>query len=152
MLKSPAGGLVPMDDEQAEGLKRFKAGSVVRGNFTLARNGAFHRKGFSLLKLCYDKFCEGLGNGVEYRGEMVKPCFDTFREQLVILSGHYDAVFDIRGNARLRAKSLSFASCSEEEFEVIYSSLINAALKHVYNESMSEPELRSLVDQILSYS
>lgn len=152
MLKSPSGSLVPMGDDEAESLKRIRAGSVVRCQIAEMRNGAFHRKAFSLLKLCYEKFSERLDTGAKYRGQLIKPCFETFREQFLILAGHYTVVFDIKGAPRLKAKSLSYANCTPEAFEEIYSSLINAALKHVYSDNMDEHDLRNLVDQILAYA
>jgi len=151
MTKSPSGALLPASDEELEKLSRFKTGETIKGNFTVQRNSAFHRKAFSLLQLCYEKFCDSVV-AAEYKGIPAKPSFDTYREQFVILSGHYDVTFDIKGQIRLKAKSLSFAKCSQEEFEVIYSDLINCALKHVYDKSMTEKQLRDLVEQILRYA
>lgn len=151
MLKSPAGSLVPMGDDEAESLRRIRSGAVVRCQISEMRNGKFHRKAFSLLKLCYEQFRENVAPA-EYKGRQAAPCFDTWREQFIILAGHYDVTFDIQGKIRLKAKSLSFANCSQEEFEAIYSSLINCALKHAYHGTMTESELRSIVDQVLSYA
>ena len=151
MTRTPAGALIPISDEEADKMSRFKTGDTIRGNFTVERNGAFHKKFFSLLQLCYEKFCNNLERA-DYKGEVAKPCFETYREQLIILAGHYDVTFDIRGKIKLKAKSLSFAKCSQEEFEAIYSDLINAALKHVYDKTMTERELRNLVEQILRYA
>lgn len=152
MLKSPAGSLVPMDEEQAEALRRFKSGDVVRGNFTLMQNGAFHRKMMSLLNLCYEQFKDKLDTGIEHNGKLVKPCFETFREQFTILAGHFDVVFSWSGKAIPKAKSLSFAKCPPEMREKIYSDFIDTALKHIYRGSMTEHELRNTVDQIMSYA
>ena len=152
LLKSPSGSLVPMGEESAESLKRVKSGAVVRCDIAVMRNGAFHRKVFSLLQLCYETFSERMDAGIEYRGQLVKPCFDTFREQFLILAGHYTVVFNINGVPRPKAKSMSYANCTPEAFEVIYSSLIDAALKHIYHEEMPERELRNLVDRVLAYA
>lgn len=151
MTKATNGALIPFGDEEAEKLSRFKPGDTVRCTFTLARNGLFHRKAFSLLQLCYERFCKNVEPKF-YKGTAATPCFDTWREQFVILAGHYDVTFDIRGKLRLKAKSLSFANCSQEQFEKIYSDLINCALKHTYDASMSERKLRELVDQIMRYA
>lgn len=152
LMKSTNGALVPIGEEEVEALSRFKSGDMVKGNFTVMRNGQFHRKAFSLLQLCFEKFSDRLDTGAEYKGQLAKPCFETFREQFIILAGHYDVTFDIKGNIRLKAKSLSFANCTQERFEKIYSDLINAALKHVYQGTMSEAQLRNTVDQILAYA
>lgn len=151
MTRLPSGALVPFSNEEADKMSRFKTGETIKGNFTVVRNGQFHRKAFSLLQLCYEKFCDNL-DYAEYKGQEAKPCFDTFRENFVILAGHYDVTFDIKGKLRLKAKSLSFASCTQEQFEVIYSDLINCALKHTYGSSMTERQLRDLVEKILRYA
>jgi hypothetical protein len=151
LTKSPSGALLPANEDELEKLGRFKTGETIRGNFTVMRNSQFHRKAFSLLQLCYEKFCENIG-AAEYKGIQAKPSFNTYREQFVVLAGHYDVTFSIDGKIRLIAKSLSFAKCSQEEFEVIYSDLINCALKHVYDKTMTEKQLRNLVEQILRYA
>jgi hypothetical protein len=152
LLKSPTGSLIPVDDEQAESLKRFKSGSMVRGEFKLMQNGAFHRKMMSLLNLCYEQFKDRVDTGVEYQGQLVKPCFDTWRQHFTILAGHFDVVFDWDGKPTPKARSLSFAKCSPEEREQVYSDFISAALKHIYHGEMSEARLRNIVDQILAYA
>lgn len=151
-VKTPSGSLVPMDDAEAEKTRRWKAGGVVRGEFVLMRNGPFHRKMFSLLQVAYEAFCESVGGGVEHKGELVKPSFDVFREDLVIMAGHYEVSVGIDGSVRVKAKSLSFANCDQERFERIYSDVINAALKHVYKGATDERTLRSTVDRILQYA
>ncbi len=151
MTRAPNGALIPISDDEADKLVRFRMGETIKGNFTVMRNGGMHRKAFSLLQLCFEKFKDGVGH-VEYKGKTATPCFETWRSQFIILAGHYDVTFDIKGQIRLKAKSLSFANCSQEEFEAIYSDLINCALKHVYDASMSERKLRDLVEQILRYA
>lgn len=152
LLKSPTGSLVPVDEEQAEALKRFKPGAMVRGEFKLMQNGAFHRKMMSLLNLCYEIFKDRVDTGQEYHGHQVKPSFELFREQFAILSGHYDVSYDIKGNVRLIAKSLSFARCPPEEREVVYSAFIDTALKRIYRGEMTEQQLRNMVDQVMAYA
>jgi hypothetical protein len=151
MLKSPTGSLVPSSPEEQDQLKRFKAGSVIRCHISEMRNGKFHRKGMTLLHLCYDRFKENV-EPAEYNGRQAAACFETYRKNFVVMAGHYDVVFDFYGNAVPEAHSLSFARCTESEFEVIYSSLIDCALKHAYGEGMSEDALRELVDRILAYA
>lgn len=151
MTRAPNGALIPINDEEAGKMSRFKSGDTIRGDFKVMRNGQFHRKAFSLLQLCYERFCDNLGEA-EYKGVQATPDFNVWREQFVILAGHYDVTFGIKGNIKLKAKSLSFANCDQEQFEKIYSSLIDCALKHVYHGDMGEQELRNLVEQIMRYA
>lgn len=150
--KMPGGVLVADNDETAEWLQKVKNGDVLSGEFARPRNYKFLKKTMVLFKVCFDHFAEHLDTGLEYKGMKVEPSLEMFRKQLTILAGHYTATYDIRGNVRLEAKSLSFANCSEEEAEKIYSDVINAALKQVYRKRISEQQLRKIVDDILAFA
>ncbi len=152
MTKSPSGALLPASDEEADKLRRFKAGDIIKANFTLKQNGPFHKKMMSLLSLCYDRFKDRFDTGLEYHGHLVKPCFESWRKHFTILAGHYDVVFDWDGKPEPVAKSLSYDKCTPEDREKLYSDYINAALKYVYDKSMTEKQLRDLVEQILRYA
>lgn len=151
LRKMPGGTLVADNDETAAFLQKKKVGAVLSGDFTEPRNYKFHRKIMALFKCCFDHFTELHDWNVQYRGMKVEPSFEMFRKQLTILAGHYEASYDIKGNIRLEAKSLSFANCSEEEAERIYSDVIGAALKQVFKFKVSEKQLRNMVDDILHF-
>lgn len=151
LAKTASGHFAPYGTESQEACAKVKMGQMLRGKFTRMRNPQFHRKMMALYQTCYETFSEALGGGIEYRGELVKPSFTRFRHELTILAGHYVPVYNIKGEVKLEAKSISFASCSQEEAEEIFSDLINAALKHVYKERMTEPQLRKFVDDILAF-
>jgi len=151
LTRAPNGALIPINDEEAGKMDRFKMGDTIRGEFKVMRNGQFHRKAFSLLQLCYERFCDNL-DAAEYKGIQAAPDFESWRCQFVVLAGHYDVTFDIRGRIKLKAKSLSFANCDQVQFEKIYSSLIDCALKHTYHGDMDEQDLRNLVEQIMRYA
>lgn len=152
LRKMPGGTLVADNDETAAFLQKKKVGAVLSGDFTEPRNYKFHRKIMALFKCCFDHFTELHDWNVQYRGMKVEPSFEMFRKQLTILAGHYDASYDIKGNVRMEAKSLSFASCTEEEAEKIFSDVITAALKHVYKATMTEAQLRKMVDEIIGFA
>ncbi len=152
MTRHPSGALFPINDEEADKLKRFKVGDTVKGNYTLKQNGLFHRKMLSLLTLCFDNFKDRFDTGLEYRGQLVKPCFESWRKHFTILAGHYEVVFDWDGMPKPVAKSIAFDKCSPNEREQFYSDYINCALKHVYDKTMTEKQLRDLVEQILRYA
>lgn len=58
--------------------------------------------------------------------------FDRFRKDLTILAGFYEQTVRLNGEVRTEAKSLAYGNMEQEEFERCYSSLINAAIKHVF--------------------
>lgn len=146
------GSLRPSTEDDAEKLRTFKVGQGVRVKLTKARNYKFLQKTMVLFQCAFDYFCEHGINAMTYRGQTVTASKERFRKDLTILAGHYTATYDIRGNVRLEAKSLSYANCSEEEAQAIYQSVITAALANVYRGSMTESELQDWVDRLLRFA
>lgn len=151
--KMPGGLLVPDNDETAAYLQKIKTGAVLSGEFVQPRNYKFLQKTMCLFQYCFDVFAEQMEEShLEYKGQKAEPSLDRFRHDLTILAGHYTATYDITGKVKLEAKSLSYGKCSEAEAERIYNDVINAALKQVFKLSMTEDELKTIVDQILGYA
>lgn len=150
LIKSPAGSLVPLGEDQAEQLKRFKAGSVVRCQVSAMRNGQFFRKWWSLVKMAFDLASERM-QPMEHRGMTVLPSFDRFRKDLTILAGYYDPVYRYDGSLRLEARSLRWDKMSEEEFEQLYSATIDAILQKVL-PGIDQAQLQRAVDMTMSYA
>jgi hypothetical protein len=151
-IKSPNGALVPMDDEQAEKVKRFKAGAIVRGEFAAMRNGRFFQKWFVLARFAYDLWTETM-EPIEYRGQRVQPVFDKFRKDLTILAGYWHPVFNIDGTFKVEADSISWANMSDETFEAMYSKTIDAILAKVLpRQGLSRQVLDHHVDRVLEFA
>lgn len=148
----PSGALAPVDAEQAERLKHIKAGATVRCEIAQVRNPAFHRKWFALAKFAYDIWTDTMPER-EYRGQPVRPNFDRFRKELTILAGFGEPVWNINGDMRMEAKSLSFGSMSEDEFQRCYSALIDVILHKVLSGTkLTEADLRAHADRVLQFS
>jgi hypothetical protein len=93
---------------------------------------------------CFSHWCAdraGLGSADETTQ------FNRFRKDLTILAGFYDTVTNIRGEVRAEAKSLAYANMDDEEFSRCFSSLINAAIKHVF-AGTKDPQI---LNQLQSY-
>lgn len=134
-----ASGLVPADPDAAEWLTKVKAGSVVKIKATKMRNWDFHKKFFAMLNVAYDNWDKPV---IQTKwGEAHCP-FSRFREFITVKAGYFDPVVLPTGEIRPEAKSISFANMEQEEFDKLYSSAINAVLKHILtdwnNENMDE--------------
>ena len=152
MIRQPGGALHPATDEDAEALRKIKPGAAVRVDVKLIRNYKFLQKWFTLAKFAFDIWQETVPPQ-EYRGTPVQPNFDRFRKDLIILSGYYTPVFNARGELRLEAKSISFSSMSEEDFEALYSVTINVILQKILvGTGMTEQKLRDHVETVLRYA
>jgi hypothetical protein len=150
-LRTASGAFVPLDDDEAEKIKRIKAGSVTRLTAVQVRNGGFHRKYFALVKIAFDLWAERQP-AIEYKGQPVKPEKDRFRRDLLILCGFYRPVFAVNGEMRLEAESISFASMTQGRFEAVFSQTINVVLEKILSGSgLTEEKLREHVDMVMRF-
>ena len=150
MLKSPSGSLVPMDDEQAEAMKRLKSGAVVKCSISEMRNGAFFRKYWSLLKMAYDMSSDRM-QPREHKGHQVLPCFEEFRHDIVILAGYFDVTYKWDGSMRLKAKSLQWSKMDEETFSGLYSKTLDVILQKVLPD-VNHADFQRALDQTMAYA
>lgn len=151
LTKSP-NGFIPADETTMEAFKRYKLGAVLHGEFRQERNYKYHKKWFALATIAFDAWCE-LGRKMEYKGQEVLEDFDRFRRDLVILAGFYKAVYNIKGEVRLEAESLSFGSMSQERFDQLFDKTITAILHKVLPKGrFTELELRTLTETVLEFA
>lgn len=154
VIRGPNNSFHPATESDAEKVAKYKIGQGVtlRSTKVSDHNLLFHRKLILLYKLCYGYFVERGTGGIEYRGQLVKPSFDNFREELTIMAGHYEVHYSMgKMGYRVHGKSIAYSNMTDDEKERLYSDLINAALKHVYQDDMPEAELRGAVDRILAF-
>ncbi|MCL7721921.1 DUF1367 family protein [Actinobacillus pleuropneumoniae] len=130
MIKSAGGAFVPLDDMQAEALKKFRNGEQYEIEIKLSRNPQFHRKVFAFFKFCFDHWS---ADKTEWQFQDEQAQFDTFRKNLTVLAGYFDKTYTIKGDVRIEPKSLAYGNMEQAEFERCYNSLINAAMKHIFN-------------------
>lgn len=126
MIKQPGGLLCPASDMELEKLNKFKTGEQYVIEIKLSRNPGFHRKVFAFFQFCFHHW---KGDN-EFQSESKQ--FDVFRNNLTVLAGYYEQYFNIKGELRIEAKSLSFSSMEQGEFEECYKALILAAMKHIF--------------------
>ena len=142
VLKQAGGVLVPYDDEASDDLNKFKTGELYQIDIKLTRNPAFLRKTMAFFKFCMEHYDETTRFEFASSSEQ----FDRFRKDLTILAGFYTTTTRMNGDVRIEAESLSFASMKEERFEIVYNSLIRAAMKHVFRTADE-----STYNELLSY-
>jgi hypothetical protein len=152
LTKTPQGHLIPFSDEDADNLRRYKAGSTVRADIAEMRNGAYFRKWWVLAKFAFDVWCETVPQR-EYQGVAVQPDFERFRRDLIILAGFFRPVFAASGELRLEPESLKWSKMNEERFDKLYSATINVVLEKLLPKGRySEVELRALVDRTMEFA
>lgn len=139
--------LLPLDGA----LANMKPGEVLRVKYSFARNPQFHRKVFALFKFAFDAIAEP--EPVSFRGAMVQPIkdFDVTRKFLTVQAGFFEVVMLPNGEARLQAKSLSFASMDNEEFERVYSAVIDVVLSFLPYK-MSGEQLDNAINNLMGFA
>lgn len=118
--------------------------------FVFPRNSKFHRKFFSMLHFAFDAW-EPDRKRKTYKGRAVAKNFDRFREDVLILAGFSEQTFDLRGNMKLKAQSISFASMDDAEFERVYSAVATVVLENVLTSYSGREELDRVVDKMMGY-
>jgi len=139
-LKSQ-GGLIPADPNAEEWLTGTKLGQLVNIDVTRPRNYAFHKKYFALVTYAFSQWETPDGTGKNY---------DRFRDELSIMAGFFDKVWTISGELRLVAKSISFASMDEAEFQELYSKTVDIILAKILT-SHSESDIDKSLNEIMGF-
>ena len=133
-IKQPGGVLVPADDLESEKLTKFKTGSMYEVDIKLVRNPQFLAKAMVFFQYCQAHWD---GDKVMEHGTP-QAQFDRFRKDMTILAGYYEQTVRLNGDTRIEAKSLSFGSMEEDEFQECYKALIAVAMKHIFKGSDDE--------------
>ena len=152
LIKTP-NGLMPAHESDREMLKKVKTGRAVRVKLTQVRNYEFLKKYFALLNLAYEYWEPPEGKASQLTriaGISPEKNFERFRSDVAILAGYYTATYRLNGDVRLMAKSISFGSMSEDEFEELYTKTIDVIVKHVLKEYDGDT-LRSILEQVEAF-
>ena len=126
-------------------LVNMEPGELAEVMFVVPRNPRFHRKFFALLNIGFEAWEPTL----THEGHVVEKDFEQFRVDVTILAGHYVQTWTLDGEMRLRAKSISFASMDDAEFERVYSSVADVLLSRVLTNYTDRAELDRVVEHIM---
>jgi len=148
LRKIQGGLLIPDTEESKEAIKNIKTGDVVIVEWRHPRNYQFHKKLFAMLKVGYDAWEPA---EQEYKGLPVQKNFDRFREDVTIAAGFGEVVLNIRGEARARAKSISFGAMSQEDFDKLYNAVADVLLQKIL-KTYSKDDLESVVNELIGFT
>lgn len=129
MIKQAGGLFTPFNDMEHEKTVRFKTGELYSVEVKHARNYQFHKKVFTFFNFCFEHWtCDREFLDVEAQ-------FKRFRNQLTVLAGYRVELYNINGDVRVEAMSLSYAKMTQEDFEKLYKALITAAMSHLFQSA-----------------
>jgi hypothetical protein len=140
--------IVPIDAANAELFEKLKPNGQYKAVFSQERNSAFHRKAFALLKVVFDAWQTPT---IEHKGQPVQRDMERLREDMTILAGFYTVTFKYDGTTVLKAKSWSFSAMNQDDFENLYSRLIDVALGKILTGYTRE-DIDEQVERILRFA
>lgn len=136
-----------------EDFEKVRYGEVITMTWTKDRNPRFHRKMFALFKYVFDCLPDVSIEPIEYHGNTIYPRanFNQTRKWMIIRAGYYEAFWigtAAKGKLVIEAKSLAFGSMGEEEFEELYSKMIDVALEmlpHITDASAMDEAVETVL-------
>ena len=149
-MRRVGNALVPDCDEEADKIKRLKTGKVIKCEISEMRNGAFHRKYWSLIGVAFDYWS---ANAIprQHNGMDVRLCKEVFQKDLMLLCGYSTPVASVLNGLTYMPDSISFAKMTEETFEKLYSDTIDVILQKVL-PNLSEEDLNEAMERTLAYA
>lgn len=150
LIKMPGGLLRPANDEDAEYLHGVPNGRLLIGEFRMPRNPAFLRKFHAMINLGFQYFDPPLD---PVKGITPSKDRERFREDVTILAGFRDAVVNIKGEVRWKARSISFANMEEDEFQRVYKAVFSVIWQQVlqYVRGLTEAEAENIINSMVSF-
>lgn len=104
-------------DSDYDKIKKIKVGRMIEVEIIQKRNIEFHKKFFALINMVYS-------NQDHYNN------LDELRKDLIISAGFYNVRHSFDGEEIKEAKSISFGSMGEEEFQDLYSKVMDEIVIH----------------------
>ena len=102
------------------------------------------------MSLAFDYFeppAHGEGSALAEK-YVVQKNAERFRKDITILAGYHEMTYRLNGDVRVEAKSISFGSMQEDEFEKLYSACIDVIINKVCTQ-YTEYELRKQVEDLI---
>jgi hypothetical protein len=115
--KNTITGLVPLYPSDFDQKRKLKLGEDYKLAITLPRNLGFHRKFMAMVNIG----CEN---------SRLNMPFDTYRRYMTIKAGYFKAYQTPKG-IYYEALSLSFAAMPQDEFEEVYSKVLDKVIEDI---------------------
>lgn len=138
----------PADRISAELMDDIKPKEEFKAVIKKPRNLKFHKKLFALIGVAFSAWTPG---AVKHKGIVIEKNRERFRKDVTITAGFHETVFNLKGELRLEAKSISFANMDELEFQELYSRFIDVILGNILS-NYTKDDLDEQVRRVLEFS
>ena len=145
-------GLMPAHASDEELLKKIPIGRPINCKITQPRNIKFFRKYWAMMNEAFHLWVPQAKASelLSIVGTEVQKDFNTFRDEVTILTGHRTITYRLNGDVRLEAKSIAWQSMSEEEFALFFTKTIDVIVDFVQTHYTDE-QLREALETIEAF-
>ena len=131
----------PADEEAELKITKLKKGDVYTADIKVNHNYELHKKIFGFFGFCTNYKYGDINAGKN------KYYLDKVRKDLTISAGYYKQVFEPDGvSFEVVALSIKYESMPDDERQVFYKRITQAALDNVFNNGADENTLNQLLD------
>jgi len=116
VIKQMNGSFLPANNSDYELAKKLKVGKQYQAEIKQPRNYDFHKKFFALIELVFDN--QEIFDNKEF-----------MRKELTKAAGFYDVYLNHKNVECYEAKSISFASMSQNDFDKLYERFLDVVVK-----------------------
>jgi hypothetical protein len=150
-IKLAGGILRPVSEADSEMMEKVPNGRFVTAKIVQPRNPLFLNKFHSMISFAFDYWEPEIE---PIKGIVPSKDRERFREDVTILAGFRDAVVNIKGEVRWKARSIAFANMEEEEFARVYKAVFSVLWQQVlqYVDGLTEQEAHNIINQLVSYT
>lgn len=141
-------GLVPDGEDAAEWFARVKPGARVIAKVSVPRNYRFYRKFFGMLNVAYSNWDKP---EITTPHGVVQCSFEVFRNDVTVLAGYHELTCNTKGSWRMAAKSIAFHKMDEDEFQRLYSAVVDVILARFLTNWTGEDMDRAVENFILGF-
>lgn len=124
------GSLRPFSSEDAEKFAELTEDQPYKIKVSRPRNVKFHAKYFALLNIVKNSLPEGFALTTPTGETIPVNSVNSLLWHIKMQNGHYEEKMTLGGRITYEAKSISFASMDEHEFQKFYSESIDVILKY----------------------
>jgi hypothetical protein len=129
--KNTEHGLKPLYPADQDESKKLSLNEVYEVDIKKKRNIGFHRRFFALLNL-------------GWQNTSLDMPFETYRKYIIMKAGYFE-VYHTEKGAFYDSKSISFSSMDQDQFEEVYSRVLDVIAKDI------DTEKESIVNELINF-
>ena len=142
LIKTANGKFWPVDEESELKIAKLKKGDVYVADIMVNHNYELHKKIFGFFVFCTNYKYGDIDAGKD------QYYLDKVRKDLTISAGYYKQVFERNGiDFEVVALSIKYESMPDDERQVLYKRITQAALDNIFNNGADD----NIINQLLSW-